>query len=79
MYNSFLGLSGGYSFSDKLSINASVLGGYSKPLIHRALLADSLGYFPQLGDFTKNQKNYFVKYFEFYINYRPVKYLMFYL
>lgn len=77
LYNSFLGLNGGYSFSDKLSISASVLGGYSKPLIHRALLADSLGYFPQLGDFKKNDENYFIKYFEFYINYRPVKYLMF--
>ncbi|MBQ3657227.1 MAG: hypothetical protein II956_10360 [Bacteroidales bacterium] len=77
VYDAFLGLSGGYNYKKMLSISANVIGGYSSPLNHRALLADSLGWFPQLGDFKKNDNNYFVKYFEFYINYRPADYLLF--
>lgn len=77
LYDAFLGFNGGYNYKKTLSISANVIGGYSNPLNHRALLSDSLGWFSQLGDFKKNDNNYFIKYFEFYINYRPADYLLF--
>lgn len=77
LYNTFLGLSGGYNYKKSLTVSANILGGFANPLSSRAALADSSGYFPQLGSFEKNGSNYFIKYLEFYINYRPADYLLF--
>ncbi|MBQ9213854.1 MAG: hypothetical protein IJ150_07950 [Bacteroidales bacterium] len=76
LYNTFLGISPSYSFKQKLTVSASVLCGLTSNLQHRQQLDDSLDFFPQLGYFKKNDNNYFVKYFEFYINYRPVDFLL---
>ena len=76
LYNTFLGVSGTYYYKKKLTVSANVFGGYTNPLNHRATLADYLGWFPQLGDFQKNNDRYFIKYFEFYVNYRPADFLL---
>lgn len=76
LYNAIFGISATYNYKEKFTISSNILSGYTKPLETISLLADSIGYFPQFGYFDKNTNNYFLRYFEFYANYLPAKYLM---
>lgn len=76
LHNAIIGASGIYHYKNKLTFQANILTGNSKPLESKAMLADSLGYFPEFGNFKKHGDSYNLKYFEFYANYLPIKNLM---
>jgi hypothetical protein len=76
-YSAILGLSSTYSYKQKFTISMSIYGGYTSPLSTVDMMIDSINHFPQYDGYSVGHNgNYFVRGVDFYVNYRPAKFLL---